>query len=241
MHERHPGPLHPSACAGTVASPLKGPGPRTGDGGETSTVKWLPNAVSIIRLALAPVAAWLAFVALSTPGGIGSDAAVWAFWLFTGSALTDWLDGWLARVLDARSALGAKLDLWGDKLLVALMVVALTLGWVSLSAPGAASLGEALLARPLELVTGLALLAATTGRDALVTRLRAQAEARGITISPTFMAKTKTAVIMTGMAIILGGTAFGIYLVAELGAIILVIGAAMSVWTGVGYFRAARQ
>jgi phosphatidylglycerophosphate synthase len=203
-------------------------------------VKWLPNAVSIIRLVLAPVAAWLAYVALAMPGGVGSDAAVWAFWLFTGCALTDWLDGWLARVLDAKTALGAKLDLWGDKLLVALMVVALTLGWVALSAPGAGSLGEALVARPLELLTGLALLAATTGRDALVTRLRAQAEAKGIAITPTLMAKTKTAVIMTGMAVILAGTAFGLYPLAEVGALVLFVGAAMSVWTGIGYFQAAR-
>lgn len=204
-------------------------------------MKWLPNAVSIIRLLLAPVVAVLVWRVLTQPDQLGSVAAVWAFWLYTGSALTDWVDGWLARTLDAKSALGAKLDLWGDKLLVALTLGALSLGWVMLSAPPGSGLVQALVARPLEAATGLALLAATTGRDALVTRLRARAEARGILITPTFMAKTKTAVVMTGLGIILAGIALPNILVTEVGFGVLVAGAAMSVWTGIGYFTAARR
>jgi phosphatidylglycerophosphate synthase len=204
-------------------------------------VKWLPNAVSIIRLLLAPVVAVLVWRVLAGPDQVGSTAAVWAFWIYTGSALTDWIDGWLARTLDAKSALGAKLDLWGDKLLVALTLVALWLGWVILSAPPGSGLAAALVARPVEAVAGLVLLLATTGRDALVTRLRARAEARGISITPTFMAKTKTAVVMTGLGIILAGLALPTMLVAEVGFGVLVAGAAMSVWTGIGYFTAANR
>jgi phosphatidylglycerophosphate synthase len=202
-------------------------------------MKWMPNLVSLIRLVLAPVAAWLAFEALAAPSGVGSDQAVLAFWIFTGCALTDWLDGWLARVLDARSALGAKLDLWGDKLLVALTIVALWLGFTQMAA--GSPLPGALLEQPLQAAAGLALLAATAGRDWLVTRLRAQAEALGQTIPPTFMAKTKTAVIMTGLALTLGGIALGLLLVVEIGLLVVIVGAVMSVWTGWGYFSAVRR
>lgn len=201
-------------------------------------MKWLPNAVSLARLVLAPVVAVLVWQTLGGPAGIGSSAAIWAFWLFTVSALTDWLDGWLARTLDARTALGARLDLLGDKLLVALTLVALWLGWTSFTAPGAAHPGAALVARPVEAVAGLMLLAATTGRDAVVTRLRARAAARGLSIPPTFMAKTKTAVVMTGLAVILGGLALPLYPVVDIGFWVLVAGAAMSVWTGAGYMSA---
>jgi phosphatidylglycerophosphate synthase len=68
----------------------------------------LPNAISALRIALVPV---LAFLAWRGHGG--------AFTILLAATLAmDFLDGYLARVLDQRTALGARLDSWGDLLTV---------------------------------------------------------------------------------------------------------------------------
>ncbi|MBI2324339.1 MAG: CDP-alcohol phosphatidyltransferase family protein, partial [Chloroflexi bacterium] len=71
-------------------------------------MRWIPNAISILRaLASIPV------VLLVAPG-----TALLALALFSAAALTDALDGALARKLRASSALGAFLDPLADKVLV---------------------------------------------------------------------------------------------------------------------------
>lgn len=64
----------------------------------------LPNALSLLRLLLAPVMVGMAWRALSD-----------VFLLLTFAAwITDALDGYLARRLHQCSELGARLDSWGD-------------------------------------------------------------------------------------------------------------------------------
>jgi cardiolipin synthase (CMP-forming) len=64
-------------------------------------MKWIPNALSLARILVAPVVAWLIYA-----GMVAGDVMPlrWAFGLFVVSALTDWFDGYLARVLDANWA-----------------------------------------------------------------------------------------------------------------------------------------
>ncbi len=50
---------------------------------------------------------------------------LWATVLFTAAAITDWLDGWLARRLNQSSAFGAFLDPVADKLMVAAALIVL--------------------------------------------------------------------------------------------------------------------
>ncbi len=69
----------------------------------------LPNALSFLRIALAPVFAWLFLYV----GDVVSSAAI-----FTVAALTDTCDGYLARRLGASSAYGAFLDPLADKMLI---------------------------------------------------------------------------------------------------------------------------
>ncbi len=78
----------------------------------------LPNLLTASRLVLAPFVAWR--LALHDVEG--------AFWLFALAALTDLLDGWLARLLDQKSDFGALLDPIADKvmLLTTLSFLALT-------------------------------------------------------------------------------------------------------------------
>ncbi|MEW5789347.1 MAG: CDP-alcohol phosphatidyltransferase family protein [Pseudomonadota bacterium] len=78
----------------------------------------LPNLLTAIRLILAPFVAWR--LAVYDVDG--------AFWLFAFAALTDLLDGNLARLLNQRSVLGAWLDPIADKvmLLTTLSMLCLT-------------------------------------------------------------------------------------------------------------------
>ena len=67
----------------------------------------LPNLISLIRLCLVPVFAGLY---------LGGEP-LWALVVFASAAASDALDGFLARALDQRTALGAILDPLADKLL----------------------------------------------------------------------------------------------------------------------------
>jgi len=67
----------------------------------------VPNAISLLRLLLVPVFAWLHL----------ADRPLAALIVFVTAAVSDGIDGFLARLLDQRSALGAVLDPLADKVL----------------------------------------------------------------------------------------------------------------------------
>lgn len=71
-------------------------------------VPWTPCMVTALRIALAPVIAYLLLYKL-----VGVAVA-----LFFLAVFTDWLDGALARALRAESDLGAFLDATSDKVLI---------------------------------------------------------------------------------------------------------------------------
>ena len=78
----------------------------------------IPNSLSLLRIALIPC-----FVVLFYLPGVWSNIAAAAVFAF--AALTDWLDGYLARRLQQISKLGAFLDPVADKLLVAVVLILL--------------------------------------------------------------------------------------------------------------------
>jgi cardiolipin synthase (CMP-forming) len=199
-------------------------------------LKYLPNALSLGRIIVAPLVAWLIYEGMVHGKVLPLQ---WAFGLFVVSALTDWFDGYLARVLDAKSELGGKLDLWGDKLLVGLTLVALWLGWLNVGNEYPNPI-DGIRADPLRALIGVLLLIALPVRDAYITQLRATLELRGVFVPPTFLAKSKTAVVMVGMGVILAGLAHSMLGVALAGLVVLGIGAAMSVWTAIGYMQAGK-
>src|SRR3990167_7856467 len=75
----------------------------------------IPNLLTLFRIVLIPV--FVVFYYL--PGNWSNIAAAVIFLL---AALTDWLDGYLARVLNQSSPFGAFLDPVADKLMVALVL-----------------------------------------------------------------------------------------------------------------------
>lgn len=77
-------------------------------------MRWFPNALSLSRVALAPVVGWMI---------LGRHE--WAWTVFFWVSWTDALDGWLARRMGVASRLGALLDPLGDKV----WVIVATLAW----------------------------------------------------------------------------------------------------------------
>jgi CDP-diacylglycerol--glycerol-3-phosphate 3-phosphatidyltransferase len=91
-------------------------------GGLMTTVFTLPNLLSACRIALAPV-----LVVLAATGQHHFFLGLLAV-----SLATDALDGYLARLLRQESALGVKLDSWGDLLTYITMILGLWLLWPQL-------------------------------------------------------------------------------------------------------------
>src|SRR5688572_30403784 len=71
---------------------------------------WLPNLVTILRI----VAGVILFSAIFYDGKITGIRFGW----FIAIALTDWVDGWLARKFNARTAWGQLLDPIADKVVL---------------------------------------------------------------------------------------------------------------------------
>jgi cardiolipin synthase (CMP-forming) len=75
----------------------------------------LPNLITLARLCAVPATIWL----------ILQHRLDLAFCLFIGAGISDGIDGWLARVTNTRSALGAMLDPVADKALLVSVYVTL--------------------------------------------------------------------------------------------------------------------
>lgn len=75
----------------------------------------LPNAITLARLCCVPASVWL----------ILQHKLDIAFLIFVAAGISDGVDGWLARVRNARSRLGAIMDPIADKTLLVTTYVAL--------------------------------------------------------------------------------------------------------------------
>ena len=83
----------------------------------------LPNLVTWCRILMIPLIVGVFYLPESWLQAENKNIA--ATGIFVVAALTDWLDGYLARVLDEMSAFGAFLDPVADKLMVAGALVVL--------------------------------------------------------------------------------------------------------------------
>ncbi len=83
----------------------------------------LPNLLTWMRILAIPLFVGIFYF---PPSWLSqSDQNLIATIIFTGAAITDWLDGYLARVLNQTSAFGAFLDPVADKLMVAAALIVL--------------------------------------------------------------------------------------------------------------------
>ncbi|HEX9684855.1 MAG TPA: CDP-diacylglycerol--glycerol-3-phosphate 3-phosphatidyltransferase [Burkholderiales bacterium] len=83
----------------------------------------VPNLLTWLRIVLIPLFVGIFYFEKSWVSGPNQNLV--ATVIFTAAALTDWLDGWLARKLDQTSAFGAFLDPVADKLMVAAALIIL--------------------------------------------------------------------------------------------------------------------
>jgi len=83
----------------------------------------LPNLITWLRIILIPLIVGIFYVPDDWLSFSGRNTAACA--VFVIAALSDWLDGYLARKLDQMSAFGAFLDPVADKLIVAAALIVL--------------------------------------------------------------------------------------------------------------------
>lgn len=130
----------------------------------------LPNLLTLARIAAIPL---LVVLMLSD----SREAGFWAAAVFGLAAITDWLDGWLARKWEVVTVLGKFLDPLADKLIVmAALIMLIPLGRVPAWA--------------------VFLLLA---REMIVTGLRSIASSEGIVIAASDLGKYKTILQMTAI------------------------------------------
>jgi cardiolipin synthase len=153
-----------------------------------------------------------------------SDFARWsALGLFVAASLTDYLDGYLARIWKQTSNIGRMLDPIADKLLVATCLMLLA-------------------ADPVETIHGWSLWAAIVilCREILVSGLREYLAELKVSLPVTQLAKWKTTMQMVAIGFLLAGPAGDKILpyTTEIGIILLWISAIVTLYTGYDYFRA---
>ena len=159
----------------------------------------LPNLLTSMRLVLA----LFMFVAFAAAAGavpyfsnrLEPDAQFalqrWAVYAFVLAAVTDFFDGWLARKLDAVSVWGAILDPIGDKILICGTI----LGIAALGPSPAMALPSALI----------------LFREFAVSALREGGAGRGLRLPVTTLAKWKTTLQLTALAMELIVAAWGAF------------------------------
>ena len=136
----------------------------------------VPNLLTMGRIVVIPLVLYL--IDRGSP-----EDCLWAAIVYSGAAITDLLDGWLARRMHVVSVLGKFLDPLADKLLVAAALIYMV---------------------PMGRIPEWAV-ALLLAREISVTGLRSIASSEGVTIAAGDDGKTKTALQMVGiLCLILG-------------------------------------
>ena len=169
----------------------------------------LANQLTFLRLVLIPF-----FVISVLEGRFGV-----ALGLFLIAAVTDLLDGYLARRRGAETRIGTLLDPVADKILVMTALIVLV-------------------AVPRLNEWGVIMAIAILGREIAVTGLRAMASAEGVVMPAAPMGKWKTGFQIAALTgLLLHYPSFGISM-HLLGMVLLVIATGITMWSGYVYFAA---
>jgi len=174
----------------------------------------LPNILTLLRVAAIP----LLVIVAGFPHPLGTLVAAAIFGL---AAITDWIDGWLARRSGQMTAFGAFLDPVADKLIVATALVLLTDRF------------------DYWLITVSACV--IIGREIVVSALREWMAQVGQTaaVKVSLIAKVKTAMQMIAISLLLALTPLTEpRLFYWIGVLILLIAVVLTLWSMVIYLRA---
>lgn len=173
-----------------------------------------PNFLTGLRFAMIPLLVVLLTLEQTT------SIAFWAWLIFTLAALTDWLDGYLARKFHSESVFGKLMDPLADKLLVtAALLMLIPLGripaWVCLI---------------------------IIGREIFITGIRGLAASTGIVVAADNLGKIKSNFQYYGVGFLI----FPLNLLPipyqyEIGMALIYISVVLSIWSAVNYTYNLRE
>ncbi len=178
----------------------------------------LPNLITLLRILLIPLIVGIFYLPDMWITDEGRNIAATA--VFIVAAVTDWLDGYLARKLNQMSAFGAFLDPVADKLVVVgALIVLLQLGRV-------------------DMVVGLIII----GREIAISALRewmAQVgQAKSVAVA--YIGKVKTVLQMVAIPLLLfEDRLFGVIDCYALGTVLIYVAALLTVISMLYYMRRA--
>ena len=174
----------------------------------------LPNVITVTRILLIPV-----FIVLYM---LQKDWSIFAASvLFALAAITDWLDGYLARRLDQTTPFGAFLDPVADKLIVVAALIILVAyhnnPWLTL---------------PSLIIVG---------REIVISALREwMAEVNdSVAVAVSYLGKIKTTLQMIALTLLLSQPVGNDSSVLQIGYILLYLAAVMTLWSMWQYLQAA--
>ena len=168
----------------------------------------LPNALTALRIFLVP----LLVVVLLTKDLFGRDQDFLGLAIFLVAALTDWLDGWVARRWRQITTLGTLLDPVADKLLTSSAFISLV------------EMGFA----PAWMVVII------VGREFAVSGLRTVASSRGVTIAASVWGKYKTGLQVLAISLLIVTRRLGEF--RRTGEVILWLVMALALLSAADYF-----
>ena len=173
----------------------------------------IPNTLTLMRIAVIPLFVGVFYLPASwlTDPQMNLIATV----LFVLAAITDWLDGYLARTLGQTSAFGAFLDPVADKLMVAAALILLV------------QLGRA------DAVVAVIII----GREITISALREWMARIGqsASVAVATVGKFKTAAQMTAIPLLLYAGEIAGFEVRPLGVLLLYVAAVLTLWS-MGYY-----
>ena len=177
--------------------------------------KNLPNLLTFLRVLMIP--AVLVFLDRGTPRD-----CYWAGWVYTLAAITDLLDGWLARRQGLVTIIGKFLDPLADKLIVTASLV-----WMV----------------PMGRIPAWTVVLLVS-REITITALRSIASSEGIIIAAGSEGKAKTALQMIGIICLIVGYPYRIHLgfydfgvvdLVHVGRLLVYCSLVFSLWSALRY------
>ena len=177
----------------------------------------IPNLLTWLRIIMIPVFVAIYYLPESwvSPHWLNFIATL----IFAFAAITDWLDGYLARVLNQTSAFGAFLDPVADKLMVAAALIVL----VNLDR--------------VDVLVTLVII----GREIAISALREWMAEMGASknVAVSFVGKIKTASQMTAILLLLYHDPVWRLDTQKIGTILIYVAALLTLWSMAYYMKKA--
>lgn len=176
-------------------------------------MKWnAPNILTLLRIVLIPFFVLIYFTGLP-------HWNIWAAILFIVAAITDWLDGYLARKHNQVSNFGKLWDPVADKLLV-LAALLLLMDWGKV---------------------GFVAVLILEARELIISGIRLVAASKGVVIAADMSGKLKTVVqFIAIILLLLNDWPFG-FVPVSVGSILIWVSVVLSVYSCISYFVKNRK